>query len=162
LAGSAITAIVIAGLLTACGGGSSSKTISKAEFITRADAICSAGTKRITALPSPRFDPATATKRQLPQISRYLPHLIGELQFEHNAIGGLPSPGADKSIITRTLAHLQRYIALLTSEQRAAAAGDLSRFQALLARESQPSSPLAQADRLAKQFGLKICGQGPA
>jgi hypothetical protein len=155
---------MIAGALAACGSGSgtrsSGKAISKAQFIQRADAICSTGNRRISALPSPKFDPATATKQQLPQIARYLPHLISELQLEHDAILALPSPASDQTVITKALSFLQKYIGLLTSERSAAAAGNLAAFEALFAQEGQASSPVAQANTLAKQFGLKVCGKG--
>jgi hypothetical protein len=155
-----LAAVGIATALSACGSSPPKASISKAEFIRRADAICFTGAKRVSAIPSPNVHYDAATRQQLPQIAHYLPHIIEELQSEHNGIAALPNPTGGKALITQSLAYLQQYIQLLTYEQKAAAAGNLAGFETLFAQETQADSPVLAANRLARQFGLKICGQG--
>ena len=157
--------VVLVGALSGCGGGGGSgpkQPISKADFIRRADAICASGAKRVGAIPGLNFDPATATRQQLPQIAGVLGRITGELQFEHDAIARLPRPVEGRALVTQILGYLQQFIHLLQSEQEAAAGRNLAGFEALSAQETQPGSPILLANQRAKEFGLKVCGSGSA
>jgi hypothetical protein len=158
LGSSVLAAMAIAGALSACG--SSSKTISKADFIKRADAICASGNQRIRALPQPNLNPSKVTTAQLPQLASFLGQFLMVLQSEYDQIVALPSPSSDKSTIDQALASVKQSIGVFAQMRQRAMAGDVAGFKTLFAQENGPGSANNRANALAKQFGLKVCGQG--
>jgi hypothetical protein len=150
---------MLAATVAGCGS-SSMKTIPKADWIKRADAICAGATKTRNAIPFPRVNPASATKAQLQmQIGPYLAKLIPSQQSTHDQVAALPSPDSGKATITGALANVQKSIDQFKALTRSANAGDVATFRKQFAALNAPSSPGNAASAQVKAFGLKVCGQ---
>ena len=143
--------LAVAALLTAassgCGGGSSRGGLSKAEFIDKADAICTTGRAQIKRLPKPK------TYAELPAyIRRGLPiqeHDIAEIRK-------LKAPGGDErevdlllDLVDRTNEAIERLGAAV--ERGDAAQANLAHAEYVRANED--------ATRRAERYGFRVCGQ---
>ncbi|MCW2798280.1 hypothetical protein [Nocardioides sp.] len=135
--------------VTGCGGGSDDKTsaadptpsaISKADFTTQADAICTAGNKTIEEATAALGDNTSQA-----DIAAFVTEtMIPSVQGQHDAIAALGAPAGDEDKVAAILDALQSGIDALKTDPGAitTAAG----------------SPFADANRLAADYGLTVCG----
>jgi len=126
------------------GGGNGGEALTKQEFITQADQICSEGNAEIEAGAEDTFGgsdqpPSPAEEEQFATDT-----VIPSIQSQVDQIGELASPEGDEDQVQ----------AILDAAQEGLDAGNDD--PSLFAGENQ--DPLAEATRLAKQYGLKVCG----
>lgn len=141
-----VAAICIAGVvLGACGGGY--KGLSKADFVTKADAICTAGQKKLDTISS-----ALGSSPKLSDVQRvYKGEFATSVRSEVTQLRALKPPKADRKTISTMLDNLSTGIDQVTAE--VTAAKTLQDVGAL----KEPKS-LAAADQTANSYGLKSCG----
>jgi ABC-type taurine transport system substrate-binding protein len=142
------SAVAIGGFAAGCGSSNDNSTstssLSKAEWIAKADAICKAGNQEINAAAHQTFSKgAKPTQQQVQQFFQ-------------------------GTVIPKTQDQVSRIKALgLPSEQASQANAVLSSAQSTLDRvKADPSllagkgDPFAQTNQLGKAYGLKVCGKG--
>jgi len=144
-------ATVLAVLVGGCGGGGA-KSLEKADLIKRADAICTAGQKN---LKPPPFNPARPRSSDLPAAAKYFADQLSLFRISATKLRALGRSKQDNEVWQRILAAIDRSNNDLADAVNAAKANDLARFGAALGRASGTG-----ADKLEKQFGLKVCGGG--
>ena len=147
LTGAAIAATLIVGL-AAAGCGSSSKStsstattaITKAEFLTKANAICTLGNAQINAAgaklgknPSQAQITAFAKSTDVPSI-----------QIQINAIRALGAPSGDQATVTNMLNLAQ---------------ADLNKVKSNPALLAGNTSPFADFAKIAHPYGLRACAE---
>jgi hypothetical protein len=149
----AVTTAVAVG---ACGGGSSH--LSKKDFVKKADAICTAGTKKIDKLDSPSFDPTTdtLTKAQLTQTADFLDKAIAIQASNVDDIKKLNPPAADESTVKGFLALVDKGDSQMRDASSAARDGDQAKFRSAF---DSAGKTLSDASTKAKDYGLTACGQ---
>lgn len=146
----AVAALVLT--TAGCGGGSgddsAASSPSKAEFIKKADAICSQAAKQTAA----EFA-AYAKKNQLSEGQKLKPSqyaeigetiLIPALKRQIAEIEALGAPEGDEDVITSFIAAVNEAIQKAEAEPKAA---------------QSPEKLLAKADKLVANYGFKVCGQ---
>jgi hypothetical protein len=136
----------IAAALAGCGS-SSPKPLPKAEWIAKADAICTKSQASIRALGSPA---------DLPAIAAYGTKVGDILQQEIAAIRALPPPKSDRQTIDRMLTAAHRGVDVADHLAQLAAGGDAAAVQQYAASSQNAT---ATARQLAQAYGLKVCGQ---
>jgi hypothetical protein len=141
--------IGIAAGVAACGG-SSSSPVTRAQWITQADAICASADAQIRALPTPN-----SAKQLQTQLGSLVPLMQSQLAKLH----ALTPPAADQASVDSILAAASQTIPLIKRLSVVAATGDLAKIQQW---ETAHSSDLAGAARAAAAFGLKVCGKPAA
>jgi hypothetical protein len=158
LAGVLAAVLILAG----CGGGGSSDStnassdsntaaLSKAEFIKKADAICTAGGKRtqeefasyikekkLTGKKEP-------TPAQLTEVSEEIQ--VPALKRQAEEISALGAPAGDEDQINELVDAIDEGIENVEAADPKEALASLSTM-------------FAEADKLAAAYGLKVCGQG--
>jgi hypothetical protein len=148
-------AVLLAALgLGACGG-SSPKTVSKAELISRADAICSDQNRQINAVPSPKGSVASITKDQMPAAASYFDTTLAIARAHLKQIKAVGRPDRDQALYQQALAQQDAALAAVDSARQAAHAGDPTAFQKALGEAGR--SGVSSRD-LAQRFGFKVCG----
>lgn len=134
-----LTASVLA-LLAGCGGGS----LTKAELISQADAICAETEKKIDALGTPETPAdlkefagkaATAAKEQVDKLK------------------ALEPPDEVKADWDKALGLLDQQVGL--ADQLAESADDQAKLQEIISKGDELNT---ESDRLAENIGLKECG----
>ena len=141
----ALIAILVPLGLVACGGDDEGP--SKAEFIEKADTICAKSDKDTNAIFEEAFEDPQKPKPDEAQaaIKKALPVVKENLE----ELKDLETPKDDEEDVETIWASVQTGIETL---EEASASPDSS-LAALL------SEPFAQADKLAKDYGMKDCGQ---
>jgi hypothetical protein len=135
-----VVALIVAG----CGGGddnSDTTTVSltKAEWIAKADAICQQGNQEIGQAAQQQFGNQKPTADEVKQfgVGTALPNT----QTQVDKIRALGAPSGDEDEVNKILDTVQADI------DKAKSAGDVE------------DSTFADGNALAKQYGLKVCGQ---
>jgi hypothetical protein len=137
---SAIAAAVALALGVGCGD--DEETLTKAEFIEQADAICAAGNEELNSL-EPDFG---ADKNPAEIVDSFVSEeLVPVLQAEHDDIEALGAPEGDEAEVESLLASLQGAIDAAEEDPMAFVISD---------------DAFAEADQAAEAYGLKECGQG--
>jgi hypothetical protein len=149
-----VWSLLAATALVGCGGGNRSAhqhALSKAEFLSRADAVCSAGNTRIDALEKPTDMPAIAT-----YMAEALP-IAEEIQAKLDA---LVPPALDQKKYARLLSLIAQSVSKVPEVRSAAEVGEEKRVQRL----SNDLAALQQRENGAEEeLGLKQCvGNGEA
>ena len=133
--------------LAGCGGGGSAHehALSKAQFISRADAVCVTGDKRINALQEPT---------DMPGIATYTAEVLPIVEQIQTRLDALVPPSSDQSRYTRLLGIIAQTVSKVSEVRSAAEAGEeqsARRFSndlaALQQRENGPN----------EELGLKQC-----
>jgi hypothetical protein len=152
----AVAATLIVGLATAgCGGGKSKSTsstststattaaLSKPAFLKKGNAICKRGNREINAQAHRVF-----TKNRPPtpaQVMRFAKRAIPIVQGEINGVRALPAPAGDQAKVTKLVYAVQK---------------DLDKVKANPALLAGKRDPFKDANKLAKVYGLTVCGSG--
>jgi hypothetical protein len=140
--------VVLAALLglalVAAGCGSDEKTISKAEFLRKGNAICASGNKEIDAGANKIFRNRKSRPSQA-DIKRFANEvLLPSVERQVKGIKDLGAPKGDEDKVK----------AILDAADEGIAAG--KRDPASLASDN--ADPFAKANRLARAYGLTVCG----
>ena len=144
--------ILLVGTLVAAAGacgGSSYKGLSKADYTTKADAICAAGNKKLTAV-SKTLTP----KSSLADFQKlYREDFANTTRDEITQLRALKPPKADRATLSKMLDDLSTGVDQLVAEVGGAKSiADLSKLK-------QPDS-VKSATTAAKAYGLAACGAG--
>jgi hypothetical protein len=154
---------VLSGLaLTACGG-SSNKRLSKPDFVAKADGICAKANKDAPKPPSDlaNVDPTAAgtTKEQLDEFGTFFDKLVKHFRGELDDLRGVKPPADLQDTWDRALASLEETLNEADDAAQAAHDGDRATMKAKLDESDKHSK---ESDVLAKQLGLKVCGNSSA
>jgi hypothetical protein len=140
----AVASLLAVGALAAgCGGSddndSSTSNLSKAEWIAKADAICQQGNQEIDNAANQQFGHQKPTAAEVQQFATET--ALPNTQSQVDKIKALGAPSGDEDQVNKILDTVQADI------DKANAAGDIE------------SSTFADGNALARQYGLKVCGQ---
>ena len=139
------TACVAALALGGCGGGGY-QGLSKADFVTQANAICTNGQKALDSIgASVGSSPTLATLQRT-----YSGPFLAAVREEVSQLRALKPPKADRTTIATMLDNLAAGIT-----QFSAAITSAKSLQAVAALKEPPS--LAAADKAATSYGLTAC-----
>jgi hypothetical protein len=134
---------LVAGLIAAgCGGGgddSSTTSLAKTEWIAKADAICQQGNQTINQAAQQQFGNQKPTAAEVQQFATQT--ALPNTQEQVDKIRALGAPSGDEDQVNKILDTVQADI------DKAKSAGDIE------------NSTFADGNALAKQYGLKVCGQ---
>jgi hypothetical protein len=137
---------VLAAALGACGG--SDKALSKADYVTQAEAICKAGNDKVTA-----FSKQFGANPSLAEIKKaYTDQLLPIYASELDQLKALHPPKADKAAIDKMLGDLSDG----TDQAKTAIAG--AQTENDFAKLDEPAG-LKKASAEAKAYGLDTCGE---
>jgi len=148
--------VALAAAAAGCGGGAGGDRLTKADFIAKADAICSTAHDREQAINFPSVDPQSATDDQLNQLGTALDKAVEVDRTEIDDLRKLNPPedfadGFDESMneLSEGLDH---------AEKAADAARDGKKEQ--IAKELAAVEAKAnEANQRATAYGLKVCGR---
>jgi hypothetical protein len=139
----ALSAVLALGAIAAgCGGGdddSSTSDLTKAEWIAKADAICQQGNQAINQAAKQQFGNQKPSAAEVQKFATET--ALPNTQSQVNQIKALGAPAGDEDQVNKILDTVQADI------DKAKAAGDIE------------ENTFADGDALAKQYGLKVCGQ---
>jgi hypothetical protein len=139
----AAAALLAVGVLAAgCGGGdddSTTSSLTKSEWIAKADAICQQGNQEIEQAAQQQFGNQRPSAAELQQFATGT--ALPNTQTQVDKIRALGAPSGDEDQVNEILDTVQADI------DKAKAAGDIE------------NSTFADGNALAKQYGLKVCGQ---
>jgi hypothetical protein len=146
---------VLALVATGCGGDDDEETttaaLSKQEFIKQADQICAKGDKQIDQAAKDVFAKGQRPSKQ-EQEQFVTDTVIPSIQKQVNEIDALPLPKESGGAPSDQ----EQINGIIDSAQNG-----LNKAENNPALMTQPGSdPLAEATKLAKDYGLKVCGQG--
>jgi ABC-type lipoprotein release transport system permease subunit len=130
---------IAAGCGSSSNDSSSTSNLTKAEFIAKADAICQQGNQEINQAAHQAFGNQKPTAAAVQQFA--IQTALPNTQSQVDKIKALGAPSGDEDQVNKILATVQADI------DKAKAAGNLQ------------SSTFADGNALAKQYGLKVCGQ---
>lgn len=144
-------ALAIAIVATGCGGGDdsgASSSLTKAEFIKQADAICKKGGESVNEevedfAEENDFEPNKATKEQQAELLTEV--VAANIQSQAEEIDALGAPPGDEAQIEAMLAAVEEGVEKMESEP--------TLFL------SKPTNPLAKGSELAEEYGLEVCGK---
>jgi hypothetical protein len=146
--GSAILSLLLGALTLAACGSSGTKTVPKAQIISKGDAICTR--LEATAQPPPKVDPSKATGAKLKSLAPFLTKNADIIHSAVQQVGALGKPDKDASLFNVVLAEGRSAESHLRAAAAAAAAGNRTAFLAAFAS-------LRNAPQHGKQFGFKKC-----
>jgi ABC-type lipoprotein release transport system permease subunit len=142
LVGSVMALALIA---AGCGGGddnsdSTTTSLTKGEWIAQADAICQQGNQEIEQAARQQFGNQKPTAAEVQQFGTGT--ALPNTQTQVDKIRALGAPSGDEDEVNKILDTVQADI------DKAKSAGNVE------------DSTFADGNALAKQYGLKVCGQG--
>jgi hypothetical protein len=142
-----LVVLALAGLVVGCGSSSSDNSTStasltKAEWIAKADAFCQAGNAQTNAAGRQQFGNQKPSQAQIQQFATAT--IIPGVQSQVDKIKALGAPAGDEQQVNTLISTVQ---------------ADLDKAK------SDPSlithgNAFADANKLAQQYGLKVCGKG--
>ena len=140
----------IAAIVTGCGSSDdSTSSLTKAQFIAQADAICKTGNAEIEsgfeafAKENSLKENEEPSKAQQVEIAETI--LVPNVKNQGDEIRALEAPSGDEDEISAMLDALDEGVEEAEAEP-----------EALFKAESDPFGP---ANKIAKEYGLKVCGQ---
>jgi len=138
-----------------CGGGDDSKSLTKAEYIAKADAIC-AQLDRATKKYEEQGD-ALPRDAEVKDFAPAMKGTLAESAKSDARLRELPRPAADKSTLDRFFMLRAQAARVGNQAAQAAAVNDLKAFEKLIADNSQLGP---EQTKLAKRYGFKQCAPG--
>lgn len=171
-----LAALVSVGL-AACGGSSSSKqsnastpsappaTISTAQFVKHADAICAQENAQVSAFGPGLINPQIVPQARLPKAAAYLDKVVAIRTAGLSRIAALGEPSTQRAAHDALLAAQRKVLIDYRTAAAAAHRGDLTGFRAAFGRvapHGRPTGPDAVTTATAaKAFNFKVCGKQP-
>jgi len=149
---SILAAVAAAVLLAACGSSSNPTsvkqpgTLSKAEWIAAADNICADALRRTAALPKPSTPAELVTQ---------LDELIAIYQQEQDDLKKLVPEQKDQAAVDAVVEAAGVQVTLARGLQEVARTGDTT---AIAAFGNANAAKAQDAQRVAQDYGLKVCG----
>jgi TRAP-type uncharacterized transport system substrate-binding protein len=119
--------------------------LTKEEFIKQADAICKTGNDTVDQAAEQVFGGQQPTPEQVEQVANDT--VIPAIQQEHDDIAALTPPAGDEDEVQAILDALSSALDAVKADPQVLVASD-------------NAGPFAEANQLAQDYGLKVCGQG--
>ena len=142
--------VAVAAAVTGCGSSSddSTEALAKSEFIKQGDAICEKGSKSLSEeaedfAKENNIDTSKPTKKQQEEVIETV--LAPALQGQADQLNELAAPSGDEDRAEAIFAALE------------SGAEELEEDPGALLKSG--SSPLDEANKLASEYGFKVCGQ---
>jgi hypothetical protein len=139
-------AVLIAGLLAGCGGGSG--RLSKAEYVKRADAICAKYNAKLKALARPT---------SIGALPDYVDKALPLARRGDDELRSLKPPKDEEQTAKEWLDQNDSVVGSMERLRDAAKKGDRAGIQTAL---NEATSANQTANRLARRLGLRVCAQG--
>lgn len=141
-----LIALALVFLLAGCGGGSSTP-LTKAEYASKADAICGKYNQQIKSFANPKnlSDLAKVADKTLP----VLDHAIKD-------ISKLEPPTSEKALADQWLTQVRNLENDLQEIRDKAKAGDIQGVQAVVPKATDHN---ARSNQLAAQLGMSVCNK---
>lgn len=165
--GAVMAAVLAMAALSACGSSGGSKQSSagksqqakpKAQVVAKGDAVCRKYNKRVDkALSALNFDPTHANSAKLKKAGSALENAASLLTEEVDQVEAQGPPDKQADLFKQVIAKAKRIGPQFQQAAQAAKRGDVKGFEAALSKVQSNSS---NANKPARQFGLKVCGQG--
>jgi hypothetical protein len=131
-------------VLSACGGGgSTTATISKAEFLKQGNAICKNGNKQIEAAAEQQFPKSSSRPSQAEQVKFVTQTVIPNVQRQIDGIEALGAPEGDEATVEA-----------ITSEAQSAL-NEAKKDPNVMTGDGP--GPFVKADKFANSYGLTAC-----
>lgn len=147
-----IGVVAIAAIVAGCGSSDDeSSSLTKAQFIAQADAICKKGNAEIEseveafAEENGIEENEEPSKAQQAEVSETI--LAPNIENQSEEIRDLEAPSGDEDEVSAMLDSLDEGVEAVEANPEAPF-------------ESNQPNPFGQANKLAKEYGLKVCGQG--
>jgi FtsZ-interacting cell division protein ZipA len=147
-----VGAVAIAAIVAGCGSSDdSASSLTKAQFIAQADAICKAGNAEIESEAEAfekknnideNEEPSTAQKAEVSETI-----LVPNVTNQAEEIRDLAAPSGDEDEISAMLDSLDEGVEEVEANPQAPF-------------ESKQPNPFGPANKIAEEYGLKVCGQG--
>lgn len=137
-----VVALILGGLALLFSGGG----VSKEDFITEADAICSDIREQTASLDSPT---------DLPSTGEYFTALTPLLEEETSGIKALEPPDDDRETLDAWIATQEELAGTFEAAADAANSGDQEGFDAAF---TEANAVQAESGRLAVEYGFRVCG----
>jgi hypothetical protein len=125
--------------------GATGEPLSKDEFITQADAICEAGDKKIDAAAQETFSGGQPSQAEQEQF--VTEDVVPNIQEQVDGLRALTPPEGDEDEVSAILDSAQDAIDQIESDP------------GTLTEGANGDDPFSEANQLAKEYGLTVCGQ---
>ena len=125
--------------------GATGEPLSKEEFIVQADAVCKAGDKKIDAAANETFSGGQPSQAEQEQF--VTEDVVPNIQEQIDGLRALTPPEGDEDEVSAILDSAQDAIDQIESDPSALTEG------------ANADDPFAEANQLAKEYGLQVCGQ---
>jgi hypothetical protein len=142
----ALVPLAAALALVGCGGGGGGDRLSKAEFVSQADAICTEYEAKLNALGTPQ---------NADQLAEFAEKAVPIAREGRDELGELRPPEDLQETYDAWLEQGDRAIEIVEDLRDAAEDGDTAEIQRI-AQEAEAAD--SEANRLAGQLGLEACG----
>jgi hypothetical protein len=139
--------VLLVALVAGCGSSGSDDSLTKAEFIKQADAICTKGEKSIEdgAEKFAEENDVNTEKPTKAQQEEVIQQVVApEIRQQAEEIGDLGAPSGEEDKVE----------AIVTSVEEGA-----DELESKPAQLIEGKNPLAAGSKLAKEYGLKVCGE---
>ncbi|MGZ8692923.1 MAG: hypothetical protein ACXWZY_06810 [Gaiellaceae bacterium] len=142
----ALIALPLVLLLPGCGGGSG-KPLTKAEYASKADAVCGKYNQQITSFANPKSlsDLAKVADKTLPVLDQAISDL-----------GKLVPPASEKALSDQWLTEVKSLKSDLQEIRDKAKAGNMLGVQAVVPKATDHN---AKSNALAGQLGMSVCNK---
>ncbi|MGZ8740614.1 MAG: hypothetical protein ACXWZ8_08470 [Gaiellaceae bacterium] len=142
----ALIALPLVLLLPGCGGGSG-KPLTKAEYASKADAVCGKYNQQITSFANPKSlsDLAKVADKTLPVLDQAISDL-----------GKLVPPASEKALSDQWLTQVKSLKSDLQEIRDKAKAGNMLGVQAVVPKATDHN---AKSNALAGQLGMSVCNK---
>jgi hypothetical protein len=139
-------ALVLVFLLPACGGGNG-KPLTKAEYASKADAICGKYNEQITAFANPK---------NLSDLAKVADKTLSILDQAIGDLSKLVPPASEKALSDQWLAQVRNLKDDLQEIRDKAKAGSIQGVQAVVPKATDHN---AKSNALASQLGMSVCNK---
>ena len=141
-----LIALALAFLLTGCGGGSG-KQLTKAEYASKADAICGKYNEQITSFSNPK---------NLSDLAKVADKTLSVLDQAIGDLSKLVPPASEKALSDQWLTQVRNLKDDLQEIRDKAKANDMEGVQAVVPKATDHNS---KANALATQLGMSVCNK---
>ncbi len=147
----AACALAIGLIAAGCGSSNDNSTstssLTKAQWIAKADAICQQGNQEINTAGKQLFGNQQAPPSQADQEKFASDTLVPNIQKQIDDIRALGAPSGDEDQVNAILDAAQKGVDQAKANP------------SLLTEQGSGQDPFAGANKLATQYGMKVCGQ---
>ena len=140
-------ALALAFLLPGCGGGGSGKALTKAEYASKADAICGKYNEKIAAFANPK---------NLSDLGKVADNTLSILDQAIGDLSNLEPPVSEKALSDQWLAQVRNLRDDLQEIRDKAKADNMDGVRDVVPKATDHNS---KANALASQLGMSVCNK---